>query len=274
MPTGNPCRLTEMSSNASAECNNGSRNNDYSYSHWRPSECSYKRRRKKRESVPTSNAKKHYISSYFCENTIWCHPNPIRFGDTVTVAKPTKGRYSDTAKPGISLGEISMALPSLLYQREIGVLSSRGYPYITSPVSPPVGYSRSDDSYISHVGFHTSRKMFSNLLLQTSRDQSITRGKSRSDSQIVTRSEQLHQTVSCKSLKPIWRPYAQRDILFSRLKTSPCDAVLGITYDGSSLVAIGPSNTCYEGSTNVVLRFYGKSFIKAPFFTAIVPLFI
>jgi len=41
------------------------------------------------------------------------------------------------------------------------------------------------------------------------------------------------------------------------LKTSPCDAVLGITYDGSILVAIGPSNKYNEGSMNVVLRFYG-----------------
>jgi hypothetical protein len=263
-----------MSRNSSAEFNHGSRDNDYSCSHRRPSECSYKRRRKKRESVPTSSAKKHYISSYFCENTISCHPNPIRFGDTITAAEPTKGRYSDAVKPTISLGELSMALPSLLYQREIGVLSSRGCPYTTSPVSPPVGHSRSDESYISHISFHTSRKMFTNLLLLTSRDHSITRGKRQSDSQIATRSEQLHQTVSCKGSKPYWRPYAQRAILFSCLKTSPCDAVLGITYDGSSLVAIGPPNTCYEGSTNVVLRFYGKSFIKAPLFSTIVPLFI
>jgi hypothetical protein len=84
------------------------------------------------------------------------------------------------------------------------------------------------------------------------------KGTKYSDSQTMIGIEQLHQEVFCNDLKPCWRPYAERTILFSRLKTSPCDAVLGITYDGSILVAIGPSNKYNEGSMNVVLRFYGN----------------
>jgi len=126
--------------------------------------------------------------------------------------------------------DLSMALPYLLLKREIGIFQSRK---MCTNMILACGETSNNNAIFASS---SSNGTFPRLMLQ----------QFKRSGAVITREQECSLS---------WRPYARRRVLFSRLETSPCDAVLGISRDGSFFIAIGP---CQENPlVNLALHFYG-----------------
>lgn len=217
----------------------------------------HKRRKSKTNEKPDlTKGSKFSLSSSFCDASTWRN-NPTATTTTANTAttacfahKPVSCPYYD------GVGEISMALPSLLRLRETGVLSRRSCE--NESLLPTILGRRSGDPCFAPTNLLAVRSSFSSLLLLTTRDR-LKQGLVQNSANCDLRMESKGLKIECcNNFRPCWRPYAKRVIPFSHLETSPCDAVLGISHDGSFLIAIGPPPKCHEASIKLALRFYGN----------------
>jgi len=147
--------------------------------------------------------------------------------------------------------ELSMSLPNLLFLREAGLLRVTKDCLYRSAL-PLLRRNPSILDGNPTLASQSLGALWPTLMLTRNQGQQLMPTDSMRDNAAFSRVCDLHHYLQLP-----WRPYAKRTILFSYLDTPPCDAVLGLSQDGSYLIAIGPARS-YEPSMKLVLRVYGE----------------
>ena len=206
-----------------------------------PVQHDHKRRRRKRNNKDETSISCTNSSSDLCdESNTWrtaiegadcaTMSQKLVTSETVPAATVKEAPYALQGRI-LEDQDISKALPYILLKREIGIFQS-----CTMRTKMILAYGEARNNNAIYAS-SSSNGVFPRLMLQQFK---------RSEA-MITREQECDLS---------WRPYARRRVLFSRLQTSPCDAVLGISRDGSFFIAIGP---CQENPlVNLALHFYGN----------------